>query len=450
MVNNHFASPPPFDAYSPTQDELNSRDMEPPSYPAPLSPSVSHCPAENSEFAITLDDHHGKTWWTLRISSRSPNPKSLPTFLEGDPITGIVDLNLQRPDHIKAIIIVVKGLVVYSAYESKTFMEVTQTIWQSDSSTHNAWLPPGNYCWPFSLQLPPTIQLPEDEAAEYGFAFDGKLPPTLRSKEGHANIDYQITLRIKRSGLFHRDSKLSTLFGYCPATRSDPPSRLRALAYEENIPVIGPDVDREGWKMFPEIRLDGRLFEVVDVCISISLALPTPLSYPRGTAFPCALVLSSRNKQAIHLLSAPNALIVEMHGQLQTAIGESMVGGAIQFTEDDRVPFTKANWHPAEVHEANDVYTSTVLGELSLPPDLVPSFTLGKFECEYVVDVYPPEVSGFEPVSRERLFRTPVIVTTLLAPGPRPRAYLPPGYVASDSPSPERGIQRFPRADSLA
>ncbi|KAL5527135.1 hypothetical protein ACEPAG_5926 [Sanghuangporus baumii] len=427
MVNSHFTSSSPFDARVSTQDKLNSHDMEPPSYPAPLSPSASHFPAKNTEYAITMNDHHGKTWWMLRIPSRSANPKSLPTFLEGDPITGFVDLNLQRPDHIKAIIIVVKGLVVYSAYESKVFMEVSQAIWQSDTSTHDMGLPSGNYCWPFSLQLPPTIQLPEEEAAEYGLAFDGKLPPTLRSQEVHANIDYQITLRIKRSGLFHHDGKLSTLFGYYPATRPDPSPRLRALAYEENLPVVGPDVDPEGWK----------------------LALPTPLSYPRGTAFPCALVLTARSKQTIHLLSAPNALVVEIHRQLQTAVGESMVGGAIQFTEDDRVPVTKANWHPAEIHEANDVYTSTVLGELSLPPDLVPSFTLGKFECEYVVDVYPPEAPGFEPVSSERLCRTPFIVTTLLAPDPRPRAYLPPGYVASDSSVPERGIQRSPSVDDI-
>ena len=111
------------------------------------------------------------------------------------------------------------------------------------------------------------------------------------------------------------------------------------------------------------------------------------LSYPRGTAFPCALILSSRNKQAVHLLSSPNALVVEMHRKLQTAIGESMIGGAIQFSENDRLPFTRANWHAAEVEETNGVYTATVLGELSLPPNLVPSFTLGKFQCEVSLDL---------------------------------------------------------------
>ena len=43
------------------------------------------------------------------------------------------------------------------------------------------------------------------------------------------------------------------------------------MAYEGDLPVIGPDGDPEGWKIFPEIHLDGRLFRAVDICVSISV-----------------------------------------------------------------------------------------------------------------------------------------------------------------------------------
>ena len=79
-------------------------------YPSLSGPSIPHSPTEGTEHAITMHDHHGKTWWTLRVNSRSPTPKSLPAFVEGDHITGVVDLNLQKPDHIKSITVVVSTL----------------------------------------------------------------------------------------------------------------------------------------------------------------------------------------------------------------------------------------------------------------------------------------------------------------------------------------------------
>ena len=54
---------------------------------------------------------------------------------------------------------------------------------------------------------------------------------------------------------------------------------------------------------------------------------------------------------------------------------------------------------------------------------------------KYSVDVYPFSVAGFEPLENNRLSRTEVTITAAFPDGPRPRAYLPPGY-APEHPRP--------------
>lgn len=55
------------------------------------------------------------------------------------------------------------------------------------------------------------------------------------------------------------------MFIYVPATKPDPPSPLRQLAYQENSPLLGPDGDPEGWKVFPSVKIRGRIFSARDV-----------------------------------------------------------------------------------------------------------------------------------------------------------------------------------------
>ncbi len=49
---------------------------------------------------------------------------------------------------------------------------------------------------------------------------------------------------------------------------------------------------------------------------------------------------------------------------------------------------------------------------------------------QYVVDIYPFKVAGFVPASQDRLLRTDIVITSNYGDGPRPRAYMPPGYIA--------------------
>lgn len=83
------------------------------------------------------------------------------------------------------------------------------------------------------------------------------------------------------------------------------------------------------------------------------------------------------------LLACPDAFNVHMRRKLKTEVGESMTGASILIHPEDldRFPFTKANWHPVEVKEVDGLYSCLILGELSLPHDLVPSFKFGQFDC---------------------------------------------------------------------
>lgn len=55
------------------------------------------------------------------------------------------------------------------------------------------------------------------------------------------------------------------MFVFIPATRPDPPSRLRQLAYQENSPILGPEADPDGWKTASAIKIQGTLFSARDV-----------------------------------------------------------------------------------------------------------------------------------------------------------------------------------------
>jgi hypothetical protein len=67
-------------------------------YPQAESPN-------RSQFKTGLQDEKGYAWLTLQISNRSPTTKSVPLFLEGDTITGVVHLDAEKTDSVKAVYI---------------------------------------------------------------------------------------------------------------------------------------------------------------------------------------------------------------------------------------------------------------------------------------------------------------------------------------------------------
>lgn len=82
--------------------------------PAYSSPEVSRSSAtrQQTEHVISLfvSEKNTHQWLKLIVKSWAPSAKHLPTFVEGTPITGIVELDLPKPESIKAIVVSVSEL----------------------------------------------------------------------------------------------------------------------------------------------------------------------------------------------------------------------------------------------------------------------------------------------------------------------------------------------------
>ena len=48
-----------------------------------------------------------KPWASLKVKSRSINAASIPRIVQGEPITGTVELDLEKTDHIQAVTVAV-------------------------------------------------------------------------------------------------------------------------------------------------------------------------------------------------------------------------------------------------------------------------------------------------------------------------------------------------------
>lgn len=72
-----------------------------------------------------------------------------------------------------------------------------------------------------------------------------------------------------------------TSFGYHPITLPEKPSPLRLLAYSEGSSLVGPEGDPEGWKVLPEIKIKGTLFNIkkVEVNCMVGLSIVIVMSW---------------------------------------------------------------------------------------------------------------------------------------------------------------------------
>lgn len=66
-----------------------------------------------SEFRTGLQDDHGYAWLILQLKSRSPSATSIPFFVEGDVISGVVELDTAKTDSVKAVLIEVWDTVAF-------------------------------------------------------------------------------------------------------------------------------------------------------------------------------------------------------------------------------------------------------------------------------------------------------------------------------------------------
>ena len=92
--------------------EVNESDAALPAYQPPEGSgnrNTSSASRRLVEHKFTLPDSKGREWLSLRVGSLAQSSTALPNFYEGVPITGVVELKLEKPDSISAIIISVSA-----------------------------------------------------------------------------------------------------------------------------------------------------------------------------------------------------------------------------------------------------------------------------------------------------------------------------------------------------
>ncbi|KAJ7170925.1 hypothetical protein C8R43DRAFT_875644 [Mycena crocata] len=430
----------------------------PPSYNGPPSPRSPELPVYSRRASIVpprrvLAEHQyhlssgasKPPWATLKLLSRSPTASHLPTFLEGDKITGTFILNLDQPESITCVRAVARGQIVPGPADKDalTFVEVAATLWSretgdprdpSASSKHSGKLS-GHYEWPFTLEMPTSVILAEISNSRSGTF---RLPQTFLERRFPTSIQYVLVVHINRSR-FRVNSRVQTMFAYVPATRPSPPSRLRQLAYQENSPLLGPDADPTGWEQLPSFTVRGTVFSTRQVEATCDFSLAKPLAYTRGSPIPCAMTLSSTDAQALDLLSSPRAIFVCLRRRLKPLLPASKRNGIFDanadLSADPAENIAAAAWWPCAQDETRlgrpltGINRRRLDGEIQLATTLKPSCCIAHFQVEYTVEVLPFKAIAFASADSEPLLRQRVEVVTMFASGcPHPRSYAPPQY----------------------
>ncbi|KAJ6507885.1 hypothetical protein C8R47DRAFT_60614 [Mycena vitilis] len=408
-----------------------------PAYRARDRPSTAGAVRELTEHVFEIRDKKKKAWATLRLRSSARTPSSLPTFLEGDKITGSVTLDLANSEKILGVSVLIRGQIVTGPQDRDRlfFLETSTPLWLKGMANPRDVNPAGpqfngklsgDYQWPFSISLPTEVTIP-NPAGKPGAMQTYRLPQTFLERTIRASLYYEICVHIARS-TFRVDNKLQTMFVYVPAIRPDPPSRIRQLAYRQNGPIPGPEADREGWYTLRTASVTGTVFNARRVTINCVLSLAKPLSYTRGSVIPCSLTYLSDDLQALNLVCTPATTNVYLHRQLtyNQAPAAAEYNARHPLADSVLLEISRAVWWPVNEGRSGSCRLD---GEIHLPKSLKPTSSISHFSINYHVAMLPFQVTGFTAEAPPPVIaRQEVQIATTFSKGPKPRVYSPPSY----------------------
>ncbi|KAM5531766.1 hypothetical protein V8D89_014536 [Ganoderma adspersum] len=379
---------------------------------------------QHTEQTFNLEDTKSRAWLWLKVKSRS-RENQLPLFFDRDTVSGTVEVDFDKADGAKAVTISVFGGVTAVGQDEIRFLDITDELWNAKASPK----PKGKQSYPYSITLPGDTTFPErGKKALETFP----LPPSFSERASPAYIDYKLVVTVKKGSL-RVNQALATTFVYLPLTRAGPPSPLRELSYREESPLIGPQGDPGGWKVFTSVNVTGVLFDTRQVNLECTLAVATPLSYALGSPIPITLTLKAGDEQALDLLATPSA--VRLH-----LIRVRFVGSHATLDNPDkagrsnnmfRESVGSAFFWPSD-EGAPEPGSRVLQGELEVKKSLKLGFLFPRFSVRYALVLSQFEAPGFAPAtpgSVEPLISERVTITSLNAPGIAPRSYAPPGYV---------------------
>ncbi|KAJ6570979.1 hypothetical protein DFH09DRAFT_1153490 [Mycena vulgaris] len=381
----------------------------------------------STEHIFSLKEQKKKIRATLKLFSSATTPTSLPTFLEGDKIHGSLALHIHSGEKIAAVSVLVRGEILTGPLpqDRLCFLDIPVPLWSKSGGSSRDMASPslsGDCHWPFSIDIPKEVVLADP--ARLGTVQPYVLPQTFFERVSKASVNYRLSVQISRDALLFRDndSGLQTMFVYVPAVRPDPPSMYRQLAYQENIPVPGPETDADGWHTCSMATIKGTVFNNRQIEVQCVLSLSKPLSYTRGSVIPCSLKYVCHDLQALNLLCTPSASNVRLHRHVKC----SLLGGRTVYTHTphDLEESGRAVWWPANNAQRRQD-SRTFEGEIHLAKNLKPTSVISHFTLKYFVVILPFDVAGFSSAAAQPLLQQEVEIATVFAKGPKPRSYAP-------------------------
>ncbi|KAJ7364223.1 hypothetical protein DFH08DRAFT_682227 [Mycena albidolilacea] len=417
------SSPPRYRRFSRPGPAPQSADL--PAYTRRNTLAQPIARREPVEHLYPLSDSKGRPWATLSLRSSAKSGKSVPTFFEKEHINGFFQLTAEKGDSIQSVTVTVTGRIITGSSVDETYVFLNQSLplWSKTESRISGAATKllGTCVWPFSIPLPKAVSL-KDSGNDTLY----RLPETFLERHTRASVSYEISVLVSR-GKLRADSQIKTRFGYIPATRPDPPSLLRQLAYREGSILPGPEVDPAGWKTSSTAVVRGTIFKSRQAAVHCMLSLANPLSYTRGTVIPCRMTLESTDVQALDMFSCPSAPVVTLRRCVRFQDPSTSSKREVDWVESYEDVSRAVLWPAADGNNAS--YSRSLEGEIKLPKDLTSTSSIGRFTVSYTVVVSSFETVGFTPSSSQPILAEAVtIATTHARDSPRPVAYAPPAY----------------------
>ncbi|KZT41695.1 hypothetical protein SISSUDRAFT_234732 [Sistotremastrum suecicum HHB10207 ss-3] len=398
--------------------------------------------AQFTTHSFEFVDAKNKPWGSLKVRSRANAPAKLPIFFDGDDIAGTLDIDLAKPEKIHSITVQDRSNSASSdtASSNAPFLLFEKVLWNSSmgkprnvaevgAGDESPVTGPfqgkleGKYSWSYKFNLPSTVEVPVGRGDQKE---THPLPPHFSESSVQAVCIYDISCSIRR-GVMKMETSIKRQMGILPSRVPPPPSLLRQIAYQEQSPLCGPEIDPEGWETLEPVRFEGTLFNVQSFTMTCRLSLAKPLVYTRGSILPMRLTLASENKQALDLLGtsgAPQvALLRVIHAgrKAQTKTKMKTTRQSHSRVEGMAIAF------PARESSPNE-YTKWLDLELPLRPNLQPGFVFQDLVIKYNVVLLPFQTAGFVPSSKELLQTHPVDIVVKTSPSsPRAISYAPAG-----------------------
>jgi len=296
---------------------------------------------------------------------------------------------------IRAIDVSVKGRVVTgrNADGEYTFLDLRKTLWTAELDKIDAHRDPANandYIWPFSLDLPKEIVLAQDDS-EKDKAFP--LPHTFSEAGIPARVYYELVVCLKQSK-WKINRRISTEIGYFQ-TNPTP------LSLTTNPCTVAED---SCWRTLRTVSVAGTVsqFQQREAELLCTLHLKNSLlGYTPGSSIPLLLEIRSQDRQALELLSSPDAVVVKLSRRISYKDLQMCGGNSSRWSRVTEI-VGEATW---SLHEAalskesvlSESYHSTTLaGKINLKRGLVPSAVIANLAIEYFVSVYPFSSPAFQ------------------------------------------------------